>query len=79
MSRIETERQKLALANHHIDQALRLIGSQEVSLEKQREVGMDTCAAEALLKVMREVLESFLAHRRLIEHSIENASRGTGA
>ncbi|MEM5345416.1 hypothetical protein [Paraburkholderia azotifigens] len=75
MSRIETERQTLALTDHHIAQARQLIQAQEASIMKMQEIAIDTCQAEELLSLMQAVLFSFEQHRALIEASISRLQK----
>lgn len=74
----ENERaSRLALADRHIADGRLRIAAQAKRVEKLREKGIDAASAEQLLRVMQDVLNSFLELRQLIQPS-QQAERSRG-
>lgn len=66
----ENERaSRLALADRHIADGRLRIAVQAERVEKLRKKGIDAASAEQLLRVMQDVLKSFLELRQLIQPS----------
>lgn len=75
MTHLTKEESALVLADRHIVEALQRIALQEKRVHGQQKCGRDSSQSEKLLCIMRDVLCSFTAHRRLIEEELERERR----
>ncbi|WP_248324108.1 hypothetical protein [Caballeronia sp. Sq4a] len=75
MTLLAREESALVLADRHISEALQRIALQEKRVTEQQERGQDSSQGEKLLSIMRDVLCSFMDHRRQIEEELERERR----
>ncbi|RKT98666.1 hypothetical protein C7H84_35770 [Burkholderia sp. Nafp2/4-1b] len=70
MSALSDEELVLATANRHVHEARCRIALLASQLQRQRAKGIDGPEAEQLLLIMRDVLDTMIDHRRLVDMEV---------
>ncbi len=70
MSALSDEELVLASANRHVHEARRRIAILASQLQCQRTKGINRPEAEQLLHIMRDVLDTMIDHRRVVDMEV---------
>lgn len=71
MSDLSDEELVLASASRHVEEARRRIAIPASQLQRQRPKGMNAPEAEQLLLIMRDVLDTMIGHRRVVDVEVQ--------
>ncbi|WP_433693268.1 hypothetical protein [Paraburkholderia phenoliruptrix] len=75
MDGLSDEERELQVANRYIEEAQQRIAILDERLQRERATGVSRPEAEKLLRIMRDVLETMIEHRRIVDEEVRSKHR----